>query len=312
MRSMVRLTALGLLTLGLVALVGSSASAQAEKTAPKFKIKVTVPYESADLLIDGKATKTTGIVREFEIPPGSIENGKKYFYEFSAKWRPNNYTTITRLKTVEFVGGQDVVVDLTKEDPANKDKAVIRYVPTPDDVVAKMIELAKVGKDDVIFEPGCGDARITIAAVKAGAKRGVGIDLDPERVVESKANVKKAELESKIEIRQGDDLEQKDYSDATVMFTYMGNEFNEIFRPVLWRQLKPGTRIVSHRFIFGDWKPDQTIKVNGQDGDEYILHLWTITKELKDKVEPAKPKPAEPKAPETKEPAKDPKAPEKK
>jgi precorrin-6B methylase 2 len=183
---------------------------------------------------------------------------------------------------VVFKAAGEVLVDLTKDD--DKDKAVIRYVPTPDDITAEMIKLAKISKEDIVFEPGCGDSRITIAAVKAGAKRGVGVDLDPERITESKANIKAAKLEDKIDVRLGDALDIKDFDQATVVFLYMGNEFNMLIRPVLWKQLKVGTRIVSHRFTMGDWKPEKTITITGQDGDEYELHLWTITEEVKKKA----------------------------
>ncbi len=285
MRTLVRIGPGLVLAVGLVALAGGPTAAQ-DPTKPatgtvKSRIKVSVPQDDAELLIEEKATKATGKLREFETPP--IESGKEYEYKFTAKWRPNNYTVITRNKTVRFKAGDEVTVDMTKDDP--NDRAVIRFVPTPDDIVAKMIALAKITKDDVVYEPGCGDARITIAAVKAGAKKGVGIDLDPERVSEAKANVKAAGLTDKVEIRQGDALDIKDLSDASVVFLYMGNEFDALIRPILWKQLKVGSRVVSHRFTFGDWKPDQTIKVMGEDGDEYELHLWTITKEVKDRAE---------------------------
>ena len=77
---------------------------------------------------------------------------------------------------------------------------------------------------------------------------------------------------------EGDAVKDRDYSEATVVFLYMGNEFNNLLRPILEKQLKPGTRIVSHRFVLGDWKPDETKKVVGQDGDEYLLHIWTVKK----------------------------------
>jgi uncharacterized protein (TIGR03000 family) len=289
MRTLVRIGLASLLAAGLVALSGRpTAAQQPDKKQPaagtvKSRIKITLPQDDAELFIEDKPTKATGKTREFETPP--IEAGKTYEYKFTAKWRPNNYTVITRNKTVTFEAGKEVVVDLTQDDP--NDRAQIRYVPTPDDIVAQMVKLAKITKDDVVFEPGCGDARITIAAVKAGAKRGVGIDLDPERVAESKANVKAAGLQDKIEIRLGDALDIKDLGDATVVFLYMGNEFDMLIRPHLWRQLKVGARVVSHRFTFGDWKPDQTVKVTGDDGDEYELHLWTITDEVKKKAEKA-------------------------
>jgi uncharacterized protein (TIGR03000 family) len=250
-----------------------------DKKKAKSKLKILVPQDDAELLIEGKATKPTGGTREFETP--ELEVGKLYEYEFSVTWRPNNYTVLTRTKKLEFKGGDDIIADLTKADPKNADKAVIRWVPTPDDIVAEMIKLGKVGKDDIVYEPGPGDGRVLIASVKAGAKKGVGIELDPKKAEEAKDNVKKAKLDEKITIIEGDALKDRDYSEATVVMLYMGNEFNNLLRPILEKQLKPGTRIVSHRFEMGDWKPDKTIKVTGADGDEYTLHLWTVKEKKK-------------------------------
>jgi precorrin-6B methylase 2 len=146
-----------------------------------------------------------------------------------------------------------------------------------------MIEMAGVGPNDVVYEPGCGDARITIAAVKAGAAKGVGIDLDPQRVAEAQANVKAANLEGRIEIRAGDALDIKDLAEATVVFLYMGDEFDRLIRPILWDQLRVGSRVVSHRFTMGDWKPDRTTQLMYAD-DFYNVHMWTITEEIKKKV----------------------------
>ena len=108
--------------------------------------------------------------------------------------------------------------------------------------MAKLLELAKVTKDDVVFEPGCGDARMVAAAVKMGAKRGVGIDLDPDRIAEAKETVKKVGVADKVELRLGDALDIKDLDQATVVLLYMGNEFDLLIRPHLWRQLKVGAR----------------------------------------------------------------------
>jgi precorrin-6B methylase 2 len=188
---------------------------------------------------------------------------------------------MTRTKTVEFAAGEDVLVDMTREDP--DDRAEIRYVPTPHDVVMTMIELADVRAGDVVYEPGCGDARVTIAAVRSGAARGVGIDIDPERVSEANANVNAASLGDRIEIRLGDALDIKDLSEATVVFLYMGDEFDSLIRPILWKQLKVGSRVVSHRFTMGDWKPDRTTQVIVDDLS-YDVHLWTVTEEVKEKA----------------------------
>jgi uncharacterized protein (TIGR03000 family) len=249
-----------------------------EKKKVISKIKITVPDENSELTIEKMLMpmpKVASTVREYQTP--ELEADKKYEYFFSVVWNPNNYTTMTRTKNIEFKAGEDLVVDLTKVD-LKSDKAKIRWVPTPDDIVDKMVELAGVKDGDVVYEPGPGDGRVLIAAVKKGAKKAVGIEIDHKKVEEAVDNVKKAKLDEKIKIIEGDALKDRDYTEATVVMLYMGNEFNDLLRPILEKQLKPGSRIVSHRFIMGDWKPEKTIKVMGADGDEYVLHLWTIKK----------------------------------
>jgi uncharacterized protein (TIGR03000 family) len=253
------------------------ALAQAPPTAKskvKSTLKVNVPQEDAELKIEDVVMKTTGTVREFDTP--ELEAGSPWEYKFTVVWEPNNYTKITRVKSVQFKAGDAVTVDLTKDE--GNDKAFIRYVPTPDDIVKKMLEMGKVTKEDTVFDLGCGDGRLVIAAVKFGAKKGVGIDLDPERVKESKENVDKEKLKDKVEIRQGDLLEVKDLDTANVVLMYLSDELGAIIKPKLMKDLKPGTRVVSHRFTIGDWKPDQTLTVKGEDGDEYVLHVWTVKK----------------------------------
>lgn len=269
------LAALGFALFGLTLAPTGSARAQDAKKV-KSKLKITVPQDDAELKIEGKTTKLSGTVREFETP--DIEPGKTYEYALSVTWRPNNYTVLTRTKSVEFEAGKDVVIDLTKADPKKPDQAVIRWVPTPDDIVAEMIKLGGVKAGDIAYEPGPGDGRVLIAAVKAGAKKAVGIDIDPKKVAEATDNVKKNKLQDKITIIEGDALKDRDYSEATIVFLYMGNEFDALIKPILEKQLKPGTRIVSHRFLLGDWAPDKSITVTGMDGDEYKLHLWTVKK----------------------------------
>ena len=268
----------------------------------KSKLKITVPQDDAELTIKGsreEKTKPTGASREFDTP--DIDAGKEYEYDFVVVWAPNNYTTLTRKKTVTFKAGDEVVADLSKADPKVPDEAKIRWVPTPPDIVAKMVEMAKITKDDVVYEPGPGDGIVLIAAAKAGAKKLVGIELDPEKAKEATGKVKDAGLADKITIIQGDALKDRDYSEASVVFLYMGNEFLELLQPILQKQLKPGTRIVSHRFVFGkDWPPDRTDTVQGADGDEYKLHIWTVGK--KGEAKPADKKPDE-KKPDEKKPA---------
>jgi len=262
------------LVIGLLSLAATSATAQ-DKKAVKPTLTVIVPSDEAELTIETQVMKTTGKSREFDLP--MVEIGKLYEYDFTLKFAPNNYTTITRKKTVQFNGGVSLMVDLTKQDPS--DKAVIRFVPTPDDIVLAMLKLGKVGKDDVVYDLGCGDGRIVIAAVKSGgAKKGVGVDLDLERVKDSKQKAKDAKVDDKVEIRLGDVLDIKDLSDATVVMLYMSDELGKLLEPVLKKTLKPGTRVVSHRFTLGDWKPEKTITVTGENQEEYTLHLWTVPK----------------------------------
>ncbi len=274
----------GVFLFGMRSLASPDASAlvfeQAASAAPArvtSRISVTLPQESAELVVEGKPVSGSGTTREFDSAP--LATGATQRYTFTATWQPNTYTTMTRTRTVSFRAGDRVVLDLSVDDP--NDRVRVIYVPTPADVADEMVRLAGVGPSDVVFEPGCGDARITIAAVKGGARRGVGIDIDPERVAESKANVKAAGLEGKIDIRLGDALDIKDLSTATVVFLYMGDHFDMLIRPNLWRELKVGSRIVSHRFTMGDWKPDKTMTVTSADGGDYELHLWTITEEVK-------------------------------
>ena len=237
------------------------------------QMTIEMPATDATLEIDGVAVPGTGLSRTFETPP--LVSGRAYKYSVVAKWQPNGYTDMSRTKLVTFKAGERVTVNLAAEDPA--DRVVVRYVPTPDHVVAEMVKLAGVTPNDVTYEPGVGDARITIAAVKAGARRAVGIDLDPERVEESRANVGIAGLSDKIEIRLGDALEQPDLGSMTVVFLYMGDHFNMLIRPYLWKQLPVGARVVSHRFLMGDWQPDKTVTITDEFGLPYEIHLWTIT-----------------------------------
>lgn len=234
---------------------------------------MTLPSPEAELLIDNAPVPGSGTSRTFETQP--IPAGLPHAYTFTVTWAPNSYTKMTRTKTVSFRAGDRVSVDLSADDPADRVKVI--YVPTPDEIANEMVKLARVTSNDITYEPGVGDARITIAAVRAGAKRAVGIDLDPERVKESRANVAAAGLSDRIEIRLGDALEQPDLSSMTVVLLYMGDHFNMLIRPYLWKQLPVGARVVSHRFLMGDWKPDTSITVTDDNGLPYDLHLWTIT-----------------------------------
>src|SRR5262249_39194890 len=149
------------------------------------------------------------------------EPGKVYHYTLVAEWMPSNYETYTVTRQVEVKAGTRREVDLRKADPKLGDTLFIRWVNTPPPVADAMMKLAKVGKDDVVYDLGCGDGVLVVTAVKKfNAKRGVGIDLDPKRLKEARANAKGAGVEDKVEFQQGDVLKVKDLSDATVVMLY--------------------------------------------------------------------------------------------
>lgn len=245
------------------------------------QLVVTLPHEDAALSVDGAIVVGSGSPRTVETQP--LEPGRAHRITLSASWQPNTYTTMTRNRAVMVRAGEHAAVDLSSED-AN-DRVRVIYVPTPEDIAQEMARLAAITPADVVYEPGCGDGRITIAAVKAGAKRGICIDIDPDRVKESTEKVAEAGFADRIDVRLGDALDFQNLSDASVVFLYMGDHFNLLIRPTLWRGLKVGSRVVSHRFEMGDWQPDKTITVSSADGGgDYVLHLWTITEDIKRRV----------------------------
>ena len=257
----------------LVAYLSGPIQAPLPTTTRTAVMTLTTPTHDTDIEIDGKPIAGSGTARTFETPP--LAAGRTYQYNVVAKWAPNTYTKMTRTKAVRVRAGDRLTIDLSVDDPS--DRVSVMYVPTPEFVVEAMVKLAGITASDVTYEPGVGDARITLAAVKAGARRAVGIDLDPQRVEESRANVTAAGLADKIDIRLGDALEQPDLGSMTVVLLYMGDHFNMLMRPYLWKQLPVGARVVSHRFRMGDWQPDQTITVDDEYGMPYEIHLWTIT-----------------------------------
>lgn len=148
------------------------------------------------------------------------------------------------------------------------------YVPTPEDVVARMLVLAGTTRDDIVYDLGCGDGRIPIAAAKTFNARGVGIDIDPRRIAESRRNAAAAGVEHLVEFRLGDVL-AADVSPATVVTLYMLGSGNAALRPLLTRQLRPGTRVVSHAFSMGPtWPADKIDQFVSARGDEVTLYFW--------------------------------------
>jgi ubiquinone/menaquinone biosynthesis C-methylase UbiE len=161
---------------------------------------------------------------------------------------------------------------------AQYDEYEVPYVPTPEDVVEQMLKLAGVHKGDTLYDLGSGDGRIVITAAKKFGIRGVGIDINPERIREATENAKKAGVTDLVTFREGD-LFQADISRATVVTMYLLPSVNIRLKPKLLRELKPGSRLVSHDFDMGDWKPDKEVKLPG-----HTIYFWVIPANGADKI----------------------------
>lgn len=155
------------------------------------------------------------------------------------------------------------------QDSIFENKKIVPFVPTPQEVVNKMVELAGVKKGDIVYDLGSGDGRIVITAAKSGA-RAVGFEIDGDLVKESRENIRKAGLQEQAEIRQQDIL-TVDLSPASVITMYLLPDVNLRLKPNILSQLRPGSRVVSHSFDMGDWKPDRIERFEGR-----TLYLWTI------------------------------------
>jgi SAM-dependent methyltransferase len=147
------------------------------------------------------------------------------------------------------------------------------YIPTPEDVVERMLALAEVTNRDTVYDLGCGDGRVVITAAKKYGARGVGIDIDKDRIDESRKNAREAGVASLVRFERGDILDAN-VSDATVVMLYLVSSANLKLRPILTKQLQPGTRIVSHSFGMGDWRPDKVDRFTDGRGDQRVLYLW--------------------------------------
>ncbi|MBW4488846.1 MAG: class I SAM-dependent methyltransferase [Trichocoleus desertorum ATA4-8-CV12] len=153
-------------------------------------------------------------------------------------------------------------------------QADVPFVPTPPEVVTGMLELAKVGPNDVLYDLGSGDGRIVIAAAKEFGTRGTGIDINPELVQQSRENAQQAGVGDRTRFLQ-QDLFETDLSDATVVTLYLLPDVNLKLRPKLLRELKPGTRIVSHAFDMGDWKPERVEQIQGR-----TIYYWVVPEQI--------------------------------
>jgi hypothetical protein len=157
--------------------------------------------------------------------------------------------------------------------PARKDLDV-PYVPTPEKVVAEMLAMAGVGKKDVLYDLGSGDGRIVITAAQRFGTRGVGIDIDPDRIKEANQRAREAGVTKRVRFIKGD-IFDADIRDATVVTLYLLPAVNMKLRPKLLRELRPGTRVVSHNYDMGDWKPEKVSRMRLPSG-EHTVYYWVV------------------------------------
>jgi SAM-dependent methyltransferase len=269
--------------LAMMLLTGFTGLLQGQQTGSKtIKMKLLLPHNDGSFYVDtivkvdGKEIPGEGEVRMLTV---TTPKDKDYVV-VKAIWETNNYTRFLRPRKVVFKGDEVVTVDFRTKSDTEKDDFEIGFYPTPQKVVDAMCKMAKVGKDDVVYDLGCGDGRMVVTAVKKfGAKKGIGVDLDPQRIKESKELAATAGITDKVDLRVGDVLKVSDLSDATVVLLYMGDDVNERLKPILQKTLKPGSRVVSHRFLMGeDWPPDQSDTVTETDIGDCDIHMWVIKK----------------------------------
>lgn len=155
------------------------------------------------------------------------------------------------------------------------ERSLAPFVPSPPEVVDRMLTLAKVGPGDVVYDLGCGDGRIVIAAAQKFGARGVGVDIDPRLVIQAEANAKAAGVQNRVKFLIEDAM-KVDVSDATVVTLYLLSASNVKLRPLLTKQLRKGARIVSHSFAIGDWEPEVVDTFRDAAGTSRTLYLWNF------------------------------------
>jgi SAM-dependent methyltransferase len=155
-------------------------------------------------------------------------------------------------------------------------RADVPYVQTPHEVVAQMLRLAGVDRNDVVYDLGSGDGRLVIAAARDFGARGVGVEIDPRLVAQSVESARRAGVGDRVTFRE-QDLFQTDLADATVVTLYLSPALNLRLRPKLLRELRAGARIVSHDFDMGDWPPARALRIDVRERASQV-YLWVVPK----------------------------------
>jgi uncharacterized protein (TIGR03000 family) len=263
-----------------LAVLLAAGPAGSQEKSRRAQLRVRLPAD-AQLTIEGKKSTQSGPLRHFYSPP--LDPNKSYHYTFEWTY-PKDGKTYKATKVLNVRAGDDREEDLTKENgtevgteekkPAKKsgDKLDVAFVPTPPEVVDKMLKMAKVTKDDVVYDLGCGDGIIVITAAKKYGCKAFGFDLDDKRVREAQENVKAAGVEKLVTIKKMN-IFDVDVKPASVVTLYLLPELNVRLLPQL-KQLKDGSRIVSHDFEMEGYPPKETAKVPVATEPDHQVYLW--------------------------------------
>jgi 2-polyprenyl-3-methyl-5-hydroxy-6-metoxy-1,4-benzoquinol methylase len=225
-----------------------------------------------------KTSHTSPTEKKMRIEPGELElfsDGSSLIISFESQGQ----TIIYRLDpgmAYSFRNNEDGYLELYEGSHSRTDAPDLApYVPTPMAVVEKMLEMANLTNKDILYDLGCGDGRIVITAAKKYGTHGVGIDLDPERIKESKAYAKQAGVEDLVEFHL-QDVMKSDISEATVVTLYPLPESNALLRPILEKQLKPGARVISHNYYMPDWQAKEIgyAEVTSGDGEAHTIFVY--------------------------------------
>ena len=248
-----------------------SLSSQKKEITIRNMTNETVTYTLKPLGSDKNSVEKTLAPNDIDRIPGGVEmaivfyrDGKEILYWLDVgKPYTFRYNENDELELYDGSHGRDDVEDLAP------------FVPTPMIVVEKMLEMAKVDKNDIVYDLGCGDGRIVITAAKKHGARGVGIDIDPQRIEESTAGAKEAGVEHLVEFRLEDAM-KADISKATVVTLYLLTKSNEMLRPVLEKKLNAGVYVVSHNYTIPGWEAKEIDFVSVQDsyGEEHYIYLY--------------------------------------